>query len=154
MDKFVVEVGGVYVKANDGPFIRVVEQINDNGEVHWRDFGRDDGEPIGWGRCSLYAFQRWAGRPATDEERRRLRWDRAIERDQQLVRGLLASTPDMPLHEEHRRRNLASLYHEDMLASEEQLRAFLRKVPDKEIVLEYKRRGLGPPSSSRARPRT
>jgi hypothetical protein len=153
MAKFKFEVGGVYVKANDGPFIRVIEQIRDDGNIHWRDFLRLDGEPIGSGCCSLYAFDRWAGRPATDEERRNLRWDRAIQKDRELVRRLLDGIPDAFLHEEHRQRNLAWLYREDMIASEELLRAFLQRVPDKEIVLEYKRRGLGP-SSSRSRTRT
>jgi len=153
MAKFTFEVGGVYVKANEGPFIRVIEQISDEGQVQWRDFLRDDGEPLGGGCCSLYAFDRWAGRPATDEERRSLHWDRAFQKDREFVRRLLDGIPVGFLHEEHRQRNLAWLYHEDMVASEEQLRAFLQKVPDKEIVLEYKRRGLGP-SSSRSRTRT
>jgi hypothetical protein len=142
MDRFEIEVGGVYVKANDGPFIRVVELITD-GQVQWRDFGRDDGEPIGRGLCSLYAFRKWAGRPATEEERRRLRWDRAQRVDWELVRSLLDRIPDELLHEEHRRRNLASRYHEEIVAAEERLRAFLREVPDEEIALEYKRRRLG-----------
>jgi hypothetical protein len=153
MAKFKFAVGDVYVKANEGAFIRVIEQISDEGQVRWRDFLRDDGEPIGGGCCSLYAFDRWAGRPATEEERRRLRWDRAFQKDREYMRRLLDGVPDWLLHEEHRHRNLASLYHEDMVASEDQLRAFLQKVPDKEIVLEYKRRGLGP-SSSRSRTRT
>lgn len=153
MAKFNFEVGGVYVKANEGAFIRVIEQIREDGNIRWRDFLRDDGEPIGSGCCSLYAFDRWAGRPATDEERRRLRWDRAFDKDAEYARAFLDSIPDYYLHEQHRQRNLAWLYHEDMIASEEQLRAFLPKVPDKEIILEYKRRGLGP-SSSRSRTRT
>jgi hypothetical protein len=153
MAKFKVEVGEVYVKANDGPFIRLVERISEDGQVHWRDFGRDNGEPIGSGCCSLYAFDRWAGRPATDEERRRLRYDRTMQMDREYVRAVLDGIPDSLLHEEHRQRNLAWLYHEAMIASEELLRAFLQRVPDKEIALEYKRRGLGP-SSSRARTRT
>src|SRR5262249_8809547 len=114
----------------DGPFIRVVEEISAEGQVQWRDFQRDDGEPIGRGRCSLYAFHNWAGRPATEEERRRLRWGRARREDRAVVRALIGRSPD-------------ELLHEEMVASEERLRAFLRKVPDTELVLEYKRRRLG-----------
>jgi hypothetical protein len=40
MAKFTFEVGGVYVKANEGPFIRVIEQISSEGQVQWRDFLR------------------------------------------------------------------------------------------------------------------
>jgi len=130
MGKLEIEAGGVYVKAKDGPFIRVVEEISAEGQVQWRDFQRDDGEPIGRGRCSLYAFRNWAGRPATEEERRRLRWDRARREDRAFVRALIDRIPD-------------DLLHEEMVASEERLRAFLRKVPDTELVLEYKRRRLG-----------
>jgi hypothetical protein len=142
MDRFEIEVGGAYVKGHDGPFIRVVEEISDDG-VRWRDFGRDDGEPIGRGHCSLYSFGRWAGRPATDEERRRLRWDRGYQQDREFVRSLLDRIPDEFLHQEHRHRDLASRYYEEMVASAQRLRAFLRTIPDEEIVLEYRRRKLG-----------
>jgi hypothetical protein len=143
MDQFDIEVGGAYVKGEDGPFIRVVETIRGDGGVQWRDFERDGGEPIGSGLCSLYAFRKWAGRRATAEERGRLRWDRARQKDLEYVRGLIDSIPDGIFHEEHRRRNLAARYHEEMLASEELLREFLRGVPDAEIAREYKRRKLG-----------
>jgi hypothetical protein len=143
MDRFEIVVGGAYVKGQDGPFIRVVQDISEDGEVQWRDFERNDGEPIGSGRCSMYAFRNWAGRPATEEERRRLRWDRARRTDEEFVRSLIDRIPDDDLHEEHRRRDLAARYHEEILASEERLRELLRRVPDDEIVLEYQRRKLG-----------
>lgn len=143
MNKFEIKVGGAYVKGQDGPFIRVVEAISEDGEVQWRDFGHDDGEPIGNGHCSLYAFRNWTGRPATDEERQRLRWDRALRKDIEFLTGLFDRIPDEYLHAEHRDRDLVSRYHQEMLASEEQLRTFLARVPDEEIALEYKRRKLG-----------
>jgi hypothetical protein len=143
MDNFEIEVGGAYVKAKNEAFIRVVEEISGDGEVLWRDFGHHDGEPIGRGCCSLHAFRKWAGRPATDEERRRLRWDRARQKDLEYARGLIERIPDDILHEEHRRRGLATHDPEEMLASEGLLREFLRKVPDAEIASEYQRRKLG-----------
>jgi hypothetical protein len=85
-----IELRGVYTNRNE-VFARVVEEITSDGYVLYRDFGLSDGEPIGSGRCQLFTFGDWAARPATDEERGRLRWKAAREKDRALLRELLST---------------------------------------------------------------
>lgn len=104
MNEFTIEVGAAYLNQSGG-LIRVVQKIED-GDVRWRDFGADDGMPIGDGLCSLSYFKRWASRRLTEEEQSKLRWDLARVQDQMFLRGLLERIPDELLLQEVKHRGL------------------------------------------------
>ena len=75
-----------------------------------RTLGYPDGKPIGMGgKCSLYAFQKWAARPLTDaeaEEFRGVAQPLQAQQDHVFLRVILDSIFDEDLLNEVRRRNL------------------------------------------------
>ncbi len=136
-----IEVGGMYVSEKTG-LLRVAQSFPDKGRVQWRDFGLEDGKPIGDGCCRLATFQNWTDRPATEVERARVRWDLARLQDIEHLDGLLKLIPDLIIDNEHDQRGLFDHRIEVMLASEFLAPKILTKASDHELIKEFRRRGL------------
>jgi len=151
MQDFDIEEGGMYVNERKG-FLRVAQKIVDH-IVQWRDYGLNDGEPIGHGACQYHTFRDWADRPATVSERARLRQDLALAQDAEMLRGFLDRIPDFVLDDEHVRRGLFDRRLERMLRSDFLASDIIDKISDAVLAAECQKRGM-PSASGKPEPRT
>ena len=104
MKPLAIAVGAAYAKAGDC-VVRVVDQVDDD-YVLYHDFSFPDGKPIGTGRCSCYAFTRWAYRALEAHEAALLREDLARAKDQDMLHNFINMIPDSMLLKEVQRRGL------------------------------------------------
>ena len=56
-----IRVGGFYL-GKGGIFVREVQYETPGGLVGWRDYDRDNGEPVSSGACSKAHLAQWAER--------------------------------------------------------------------------------------------
>lgn len=105
-----VQAGGFYVNDGKGIVREVFDEL-ESGNVHWRSYYLQTGEPTGDSSvCSRLRICTWANRVATDEEIERMNIEYGhlahVAQAQDLTEKLIRMIPDGDLLEEVRRRGL------------------------------------------------
>ena len=73
-----IRAGGFYL-GKGGNFAREVYDESPSGEVLWRDYDYDNGEPVSSGGCSKNHLAQWAERELTPDERLKMQTAKANE---------------------------------------------------------------------------
>ena len=104
-----IRVGGFYL-GKGGIFVREVQYETPGGLVGWRDYDRDNGEPVSSGACSKAHLAQWAERELAPDERPRMQTKKADEvleaTNSELTALLLPALSDEQLLAELRRRGI------------------------------------------------
>lgn len=100
-----IVVGHAYTNAKEFS-ARHVDEIDDEGYVHYRDFSLSTGKPFGSMQCSLHTFRNWSWRRLSSEETARLDFTASYMQGLSFVLELIHNIPDDMLLSECRRRGL------------------------------------------------
>ena len=104
-----IRAGGFYL-GKGGNFAREVYDESPSGDVLWRDYDYDNGEPVSSGGCSKNHLAQWAERELTPDERLKMQTAKANEvqkaRNAELARAFLPAFSDEELLGELRRRGI------------------------------------------------
>jgi len=104
-----IRAGGFYL-GKGGNFVREVQHESPSGEILWRDYDYENGEPVSSGGCSKNHLAQWAERELTPDERFKMQTAKANEvqkaRNAELARAFLTAFSDEELLAELRRRGI------------------------------------------------